>query len=147
MNYKTLILSPFYSPNIGGVESHLDDLTRVLIKKKISSLILTLAPVTTKNTSFILNENIECVKIIRFPWRANHFYHFTEKLPILNFIYLFPYFFLKISTYLLKNKIKVKNIHCQGFISALIGLIINYKLKSNLLLKLMPYTIIINLYI
>ena len=47
-NLNILQLSPFFSPNIGGVETHLDDLVKELANRKINSYVLTYQPVMSK---------------------------------------------------------------------------------------------------
>ena len=53
MNKKkmgVLILTPFFSPNIGGVESHLDNLVSILDEKGYSVFVQTYSTITTENT-------------------------------------------------------------------------------------------------
>ena len=61
-----LILTPFYEPNIGGVETHLKDLTTYLRKqKKVNVFVLTYQPLTTKAKGpyFEKDENIEVMAV------------------------------------------------------------------------------------
>ena len=95
MEFKNLIISPFFSPNIGGVESHLDDLIEELSKINEKCLVLTLAPVTTNINHIKFEEKNNTIKIIRFPWKSSNLYHFFEKFPLFNFLYIVPYFFLE----------------------------------------------------
>ena len=62
-----LILSPFFSPNLGGVESHLDDLVSQLNHHKINSYVLTYSPLTTK-TVYLSTEKKDYCQIFRFKW-------------------------------------------------------------------------------
>ena len=93
MKFKNLIISPFFSPNIGGVESHLDDLIEELSKINEKCLVLTLAPVTTNIDHIIFEENNNTIKIIRFPWRSSNLYHFFENSLYSIFYILFHIFF------------------------------------------------------
>ena len=54
-----LILSPFFSPNIGGVESHLDDLVSALDKRKYKVFVQTYSPITTSNVVWESREKKE----------------------------------------------------------------------------------------
>ena len=47
-----LILTPFFSPNIGGVETHLDNLVSNLDDKGYRIFVQTYSPLTTENTSW-----------------------------------------------------------------------------------------------
>ncbi len=135
MDYDCLIITPFFRPNVGGVETHLDDLVTELDKKNYKTKLLTLMPVTTKNTNCDKNEVIGSVDIVRFNWKSSYIYHWSENFPIINMLYIFPYFFFKCLFYILKNKISAKNVHCQGINAGLIGLILNLKIKSNILIS------------
>ena len=135
MDYDCLIITPFFRPNVGGVETHLDDLVTELVKKNYKTKLLTLMPVTTKNTNCDKNEVIGSVDIVRFNWKSSYIYHWSENFPIINMLYIFPYFFFKCLFYILKNKISAKNVHCQGINAGLIGLILNLKIKSNILIS------------
>ena len=142
MKFKNLIISPFFSPNIGGVESHLDDLIEELSKINEKCLVLTLAPVTTNIDHIIFEENNNTIKIIRFPWRSSNLYHFFEKFPLFNFLYIVPYFFFRVISFILKKNFSFKNIHCHGFMAAFIGYFLNIKLKANLILSTTLYILI-----
>ena len=59
-----LILSPFFSPNIGGVESHLDDLVSALDKREYKVFVQTYSPdktfeISLKFTDKVFSKDIE----------------------------------------------------------------------------------------
>lgn len=135
MNYDCLIITPFFRPNVGGVETHLDDLVHELDKKNLKTKLLTLMPVTTKNSNCEKNEVIGNVEIVRFNWKSSYLYHWSENYPIINMLYIFPYFFIKCLLHVFKNKISSKNVHCQGINAGLIGIFLNFKLKSKILIS------------
>lgn len=120
-----LILSPFFTPNIGGVESHLDDLVYELNRHKIKSFVLTYSPLTT-NTPYLSKEKRELCNIIRFPWFGYQLFPRLEKYPLVEFIYLTPYLFIRSFFWLLFNKQKISIIHSQGLNAAFIGNILAY---------------------
>jgi len=115
-----LILTPFFSPNIGGVESHLDDLVSELNHHKIGSYVLTYSPLTTK-TTYLSKEKIGQCQIFRFKWFGYQLFPKLEKYPLLDFLYLTPYLFIRSFFWLLFNHYKVSLIHSQGFNAAFIG--------------------------
>ena len=51
MPFKT-ILTPFFSPNIGGVETHLDDLVNGLDKGGYKVYVQTYSPITTEGVAW-----------------------------------------------------------------------------------------------
>lgn len=115
-----LLITPFFSPNLGGVESHLDDLVTELNQHKIKSTVLTYSPLTTK-TPYLPKEKIAYCQVIRFKWFGYQLFPKLEKYPFLDFLYLTPYLFLRSFLWLLLNKNKIDIIHSQGFNGAFIG--------------------------
>ncbi|MBP9817940.1 glycosyltransferase family 4 protein [Candidatus Shapirobacteria bacterium] len=115
-----LILTPFFAPNIGGVETHLTDLVNQLNQSKIDSYVLTYSPLTTSAKAPIF-ENLGRSKIIRLPWIGRNLFHHLENFPLFDFIYLTPYLFIASFIWLLKNRQKISTIHSHGFNSAFIG--------------------------
>ncbi len=89
---KVLQISPHFSPNVGGVETHLDDLVFTLDKKGYEVFVLTYQPLQTKS-SWKIFEDKKGIKILRIPWIFGLFYKFINK-PVLEFLYLFPGIFL-----------------------------------------------------
>jgi len=115
-----LILTPFFSPNIGGVESHLDDLIQQLNQHKIKSYVLTYSPLTTKTTYLAKEKNGLC-QINRFKWFGYQLFPKLEKYPLLDFLYITPYLLIRSFFWLLFNQNKIDIIHSQGFNAAFIG--------------------------
>ena len=91
-----LIISPFFYPNIGGVETHLSDLVKEL-SKKYKVFVHTYSPITTQNTSWQKKEKSKNLVIFRHGWFGKNLFHKLEKYSILQFLYLTPYLFLKTS--------------------------------------------------
>jgi len=119
-----LIISPFFSPNIGGVESHLDDLVEQLNQHKIKSYVLTYSPLTTKST-YLSKEKKGLCQIIRFKWFGYQLFPKLEKYPLLDFLYITPYLLIRSFIWLLFNQNKINLIHSQGFNAAFIGNILS----------------------
>ena len=101
-----LILTPFFSPNIGGVESHLDDLVDQLNVHKIKSYVLTYSPLTTK-TTYLSKEKIGLCQVFRFKWFGYQLFPKLEKYPLLDFLYITPYLLIRSYFWLLFNKNKI----------------------------------------
>ena len=118
-----LILSPFFHPNIGGVETHLTDLTEYLSSNDYKTYVLTYKPITTraKALSLEVKENLE---IRRFWWFGFNLFNRLEPYPILEFLYLTPWLFVRSFFWLLKNQKKIDVIHAQGFNASFIAKIL-----------------------
>ncbi len=122
MNFNkpgVLILTPFFRPNIGGVESYLSDLCEYLRKHSYMVYVLTYQPLTVKIKAkrFEADKDIE---IRRVRWPGNNLFHKLEPYPVLEFIYLTPRLFIATFFFMLKNRGKIDVIHAQGLNAAFI---------------------------
>lgn len=116
-----LILTPFFSPNIGGVETHLLDLCQILNQKSYPFTVLTFTPLSTQTKAKIKEKYGKWGTIIRFPYYGHNLFHRLEKYPFFNFLYLAPYLFLRSFLYLLTNS-KPDIIHSHGLAAAFVGM-------------------------
>lgn len=115
-----LILSPFFSPNVGGVETHLDDLCRYLIKHNYKVFIITYQPLTTKARGLRV-EKKKNLQIRRIPWFGYNLFHKIEAYPLLDFFYLTTGLFVFTFFFLLRYKGKIDVIHAHGLACAFIA--------------------------
>lgn len=129
MNYSPkkgiLILTPFFHPNIGGVETHLTDLVHELDKLNYKVFVHTYSPLTT-STKWKSRETINNIKIFRYRWFGKNLFHKIEKYPFIDFIYLTPYLFFRTFFWMVKNHHKISAIHSHGFNGAVAGNILGY---------------------
>lgn len=116
---KALQLTAHFPPNVGGVETHLDDLIKALIKRDWEVFVLTYRPLTT-NAKWDMYEKETKVEIFRIPWLPNLFYKLV-KTPILEFIYLLPGLFLATLFVLFLKKIDV--IHAHGLVAGFVAVV------------------------
>lgn len=121
-----LILSPFYSPNIGGVETHLQDLTSELVKQKYQVYVLTYSPITTYDTSYKHIEKNKYIYIRRYRWLGRNLFHTLERFPFFDFIYLTPYLLVRSFLWMIFNQQKTDIIHSHGINAAFIGNILAF---------------------
>lgn len=122
---SVLILTPFYGPNLGGVETHLDDLSTFLQKKRFPQTVITYQPLTSNNIKAPFVQKEKHKTVYRLPWvRHNLFYHFETK-PLLQFPYLFTGIFIFCFFYLLFNSKKIDIIHGHGLTATVAGFILS----------------------
>jgi len=114
---KILQLSTHFSPNIGGVETHLDDLVNALTKRGHDVSVLTYRPLTTK-ARWKIREGKKGVQILRIPWIPGLFYKLVDK-PFLEFLYILPGLFIATPFLILINKPEV--IHAHGLVAGFTG--------------------------
>ena len=129
---RVLQLTSHFSPNIGGVETHLDNLVNILIKKKYDVFVLTYRPLTTK-TKWSIYEKNNHLKIFRLPWFPGLFYQLTQK-PLLEFLYLLPGLFLATPFVLMKENLEV--IHAHGLIAGFVGVFWGKLFKKRVIISL-----------
>lgn len=111
-NPKILILSIAFRPNIGGLETHLTDLTAE-IKKKYQVLTVTLPPISTRVSSKTIERDGNLL-IWRIPWFGKDLFYKFLKWPIIELFYLIPPLFVGLLIALIKYP-SIQVIHAQGF--------------------------------
>lgn len=123
---KTILhITPFFAPNIGGVETHLSDLITELDHKNYGNIILTYSPLSTSNVKWKKFEKLgHHSKIYRYKWFANNLFNRLERFPLINLIYITPYLLLRSTIYLCRHRPHVDVIHSHGINGAIIGIIL-----------------------
>ncbi len=114
---KILELSAHFSPNVGGVETHLDDLVSELTKLENEVFVLTYRPLTTK-VKWKVWETKKYLSILRIPWLPGLFYKLINN-PLLQFLYLIPGLFFIFPLVAIFFRPHV--IHAHGLASGFIG--------------------------
>lgn len=89
---KVLQLTVHLFPNVGGVETHLSDLFKVLIKRYWEVFVLAYQPLSTK-TKWKIFEKEKNLTILRIPWLKGFFERLVS-FPVLEFAYLVPGLFV-----------------------------------------------------
>ncbi len=114
---KVLQLTVHFSPNVGGVETHLSDLVAGLIKRNFKVFVLAYRPLMIKAPWQVL-EKSKNLTILRLPWLPGFFYKLVGQ-PALEFLYLTPGLFLVAPFVLIKERPNV--IHAHGLIAGFVG--------------------------
>ncbi len=114
---KILQITAHFRPNIGGVETHLNDLCNSLVKRKFEVTVLTYRPLETKSEWQVIEKEKNLI-IIRIPWLPHLFYKLV-KMPVLEFLYLLPGLFFATPFVLLLRRIQV--IHAHGLVAGFVG--------------------------
>lgn len=118
---KILQITPFFYPNVGGVETHLVDLIKSLTEKYSVGVITYQALVGEKKGKRLeKNKNLE---IVRISWFRNLYYK-TLKSSFLHFVYLTPRLLIAAITYCLKKKSRFDIFHAHGINAAYVGAIL-----------------------
>jgi glycosyltransferase involved in cell wall biosynthesis len=114
---RVLQLTAHFSPNIGGVETHLDDLVRALSKRKYEVFVLTYRPLTAK-VNWKIFEKRETAEILRIPWIPGLFYQLVGR-PVYEFIYLLPGLFFLLPFVIIFKDPDV--IHAHGLVAGFVA--------------------------
>lgn len=135
-NKRVLILTPFFSPNVGGVETHLDDLVKKLDDLGYYIFVQTYSPLTSSIKASTREKKGKNIYIKRYRWSGKNFFHKVEKFPILDFLYLTPYLFCRVFIWVLANKNRIDVIHAHGLNAALIGGILKKLFHKKLIVSI-----------
>jgi len=122
MNDKPLriaMITPFFSPNIGGVETHLDDLCEYFVRRGHHVSVITYQPLASKRKASSLEAN-EKLTIMRINWLGNGLFNKLEPFPLFEIIYLFPALFLRTLFFALSNRKRIDIIVAHGLVAALV---------------------------
>lgn len=128
-----LVLTPFFHPNIGGVETHLTDLCNYLTEKGYKLYVLTYFPLTTRVKDVPKNEMSANLEIHRYKLFGHNFFHYLEKYPALVLLYLMPVLMLHSFVFMIRNRNKIDVIHTHGIVAAFIGRIIGKLFKKRII--------------
>lgn len=129
---RIMMITPFFSPNIGGVETHLDDLCKYLVSRGYTVSVITYQPLISKRkvASFEVNGK---VTIRRISWIGYGLFNKFEPYPLFEVIYLFPALFLRSLFFAFSNKKDVDVIVAHGLVASLVGKFIKPVLRKPML--------------
>jgi glycosyltransferase involved in cell wall biosynthesis len=133
-NKKILIICPFASPNIGGVETHLDKLIKEATDKNYRITLITYQPLTTR-TVWEKHAKRKNFEVYRIKWFGIGYFHKLETFFPISFLYLFPGIFVKSLKYYLQNHNKVDCIHAHGFAAGTVARILKFIHKKRIVLS------------
>lgn len=115
-----IIICPFFRPNLGGVETHLDLLTQYLCQHYFPTTVLTYRPLTTPVHRYLSREKSPYLSIYRFWWFGLGLFDKLTPYPILQFLYTIPGLLFHSLVFMIKNHQRANVIHAHGFSAAFI---------------------------
>jgi glycosyltransferase involved in cell wall biosynthesis len=115
-----VMITPFFNPNIGGVEVHLEDLCRFLLKRGHRVFVVTFQPMTVRVRA-PKRERMGGLELRRMSWFGYNWFYKLEPYPVLQFLYLFPGLLVHSLFFLLRNRRQIKVVHAHGFIACFVG--------------------------
>lgn len=129
---SVLTLTPFFSPNVGGVETHLDDLTSFLQKNGFWQTVITYQPLTAPKVKAPFRQKGKNLVIYRLYWPKFNLFYKLENKPFMQFPYLATGIFFLGFFYLLFNPKKIKIIHAHGLAAMVAGYFLSKIFKIEL---------------
>jgi glycosyltransferase involved in cell wall biosynthesis len=117
---RLLLISPFFHPNVGGVETRLLDLVRTLDKYGHQVEVLTYQPVTTGSRG-LSRERLGGTTIRRIPWPGRDLFHRLLDSPVLEVLYLVPGLLAASFLFMLRHHQSIDTIHTPGLNAAIVG--------------------------
>lgn len=116
MTNSILIVCPFFRPNIGGVETRFNEITKSLSKKGIKNYVLTFQPLITPGVRGKRYEQVGDTHIFRKEWFGFNLFHKFLNYAVLEFLYLAVPVFWNAFWFLLfkKKKFNIKTVHAAG---------------------------------
>jgi len=115
-----LMITPFFSPNIGGVETHLDDLCEYLRKRGHRIFVITYQPLTTRRKARSL-EVKQGVVVSRISWFGYGLFNKLEPYPLFEVMYLFPALYFRTLLFVLLKRRRIDTVVAHGLVASLVG--------------------------
>lgn len=120
--FGVLVLPQTYPPDVGGVETHLADLTEAFQKQTGWKIwIVSYKPIVTEVEHYLSREARGPVRIRRFWWFGGNLFRKLEPFPPLMFLYIVPYFMVRLFFYMAAKMRDVDVIHVHGINMAFVG--------------------------
>jgi len=134
MNKRIMLLTTPFRPNIGGVETHLDDLILEGTRQGYKFIVLTYQPLVTKASDKTIEKG-DGFAVYRLPWIKMNLFLRLGGYPVLEFLYLFPGLFFLATIFLALQSSQVDVVHAQGLVAGAIGVIVGKIFKKPVIIS------------
>ncbi len=129
-HHVVLMITPFFSPNIGGVETRLDNILSYLNRHHIRTWVETYQPITSTGLSApTFEKRGHYIRIHRTRWLGGDLFHKLLHYPFLEALYLCPGLLIQCGKFLRKHHHEVVVIHALGFNAAFIARLFHFLFK------------------
>jgi len=120
-NKTVVIITPFFFPNIGGVETRFLDICQWLSKNGYQVKVLTYQPITSRGIRAPAREKTGSLEVFRLDWPGGDLFHKLQKLPFLQTAYISSGLLVKSFLYLCQHRKEIDIVHAAGFNAAFIS--------------------------
>lgn len=118
---KILLITPTFSPDIGGVETMLAKFCDYLARRKFRVDVITYNPLMAKTKAPFKEKLNEVVTVWRIPWIGYGLFNIFERYPLIQFFYLVPALTVATLLFIMLNKQRPEIIHAFGLSGAFAG--------------------------
>lgn len=116
-----VIITPFFYPNVGGVETRFLDICRWLAGHGFPVKVITYQPITTQGSRGIRHEVEGNLEIFRLGWPGGDLFHRLKRIPFLQTVYTASGLLLRSLAYLTRHRNEIHIVHAAGLNGALIA--------------------------
>jgi len=134
MKNTVLQITPFFRPDIGGIQTHLDNLCEYLRNNGWYVYVLTYQPLKLKIRLPAI-EKRENLEVYRIEWIRGNWANIFENNPPLRFLYLTVVLLIYCFWFLLFKHKKIKVIHAHGINAGFIAVILKIFFNKRIILS------------
>lgn len=134
MKNVVLQITPFFRPDLGGMQTHLDDLCEYLRNNGWYTYVYTYQPLKLKKkvSKLEIRKNLE---VHRINWIRGNWANIFENNPLMRFLYLTVALLIYCFWFMLFNHKKIKIIHAHGMNAGFIAVILKIFFNKKIILS------------
>lgn len=129
-----LQITPFFRPDTGGIQTHLDDLCEYLRNKGWYTYVYTYQPLKLKKRASKL-EKRKKLEVHRIAWISGNWANIFENNPLMRFLYLTVMLLIHCFWFMLFNHKKIKIIHAHGINAGFIAVVLKIFFNKRIILS------------
>jgi len=132
-----LVIAPFFRPSLGGAETYINELCEFFRKHNYFVNVFSYQPVIISGIRGKKLERLKNMEIRRFSWIGHDIFHKFQHYPIIIFIYLVPYLFIRCFFWMLRNHKKIDVIDAEGLNAAFIAKALGFLFKKPIMISIL----------
>jgi len=134
MKNVVLQITPFFRPDLGGIQTHLDDLCEYLRNNGWYTYVYTYQPLKLKKKVSKL-EKRKNLEVHRINWIRGNWANIFENNPLMRFLYLTVALLIYCFWFMLFNHKKIKIIHAHGINAGFIAVVLKIFFNKKIVLS------------
>jgi len=134
MKDVVLQITPFFRPDLGGIQTHLDDLCEYLRNNGWYTYVYTYQPLKLKKNTSKLEER-KNLEVYRINWIRGNLASVFENYPLMRFLYFTIMLLIYCFWFMLFNHKKIKIIHAHGINAGFIAVVLKIFFNKKIVLS------------